>query len=67
MVKVAVIGIKSCDDCVYSDLDGLNAVCKLSSCVNHGGEFISSDCPLPDSENFVSLATGFYNFDYLEK
>lgn len=56
-VRIGLTLIKSCDDCIYSDLDGLDAVCRISN-VKHGGEYISKECPLPKwNTDFDSLIT----------
>ena len=56
-LRIGLTLIKSCDDCMYSDLDGLDAVCRISN-VKHGGEYISKECPLPKwNTDFDTLMT----------
>ena len=54
-LRIGLTLIKSCDDCMYSDLIGLDTVCRISN-AKHGGEYISKECPLPKwNANFDSL------------
>lgn len=55
MSKVAFTLIYSCDDCIYSDLQGLEAVCTLNNDIKHGGEEISYECPLPSVSEVGSI------------